>query len=375
MLRDYLSRGRQTVDQILARAKQVEPALARDALVGRLQAALQKGLVTYLARHRTEYWLLKQDNEDLKGEVAVQIDGEPEYCTYLPANVRDQSVVLDHFGIFNMQLPGREAKFYVSDLTVNERKVGLNRDPGWEGHGNRVRFVDHDFVRQNFGYESETSHAGGARGEIGGLIYNVEPINPLHGFYADDIGRLTLDDPIHFSGKVTFIEGSTDAGMYFGFFRRGREAELPPNTPGKGASGWPQPNVLGVVVDGPARVGWYFMPVCTAATRELYRSTPGRIFLPTRAQRIFTFDYDPRANNGVGRVIVTLDGEAPFGLDLKPDQRNAGATFDRFGLMSFRRGGKFSILYFDDLTYTTRRPIDAPAPRHHQKITTVPYPK
>jgi len=41
--------------------------------------------------------------------------------------------------------------------------------------------------------------------------------------------------------------------------------------------------------------------------------------------------------------------------------------------MSFRRGGKYSTLYFDDLTYTTRRP-DAPPARHEQKITTVPYP-
>ena len=79
--------------------------------------------------------------------------------------------------------------------------------------------------------------------------------------------------------------------------------------------------------------------------------------------------------SGAGRVTVTLDGEPPFTLDLKPEQRKAGATFDRFGLMSFRRGGKFSVLYFDDLTYTTRRGADDPAARREQKITTVPFPK
>ena len=116
---------------------------------------------------------------------------------------------------------------------------------------------------------------------------------------------------------------------------------------------------------------------CRSARRPPGSFTEARQgdFSPHAAHRTFTFDYDPRANNGIGRVIVTLDGEVPFTLDLKPEQRKAGATFDRFGLMSFRRGGKFSILYFDDLTYTTRRPIDAPAPRHHQQITTVPYPK
>ena len=107
--------------------------------------------------------------------------------------------------------------------------------------------------------------------------------------------------------------------------------------------------------------------------RQLSCDKTGTVFLPTRMPRTFEFDYDPAENKGVGRVTVKLDGEKPILLDLKPGQRKAGATFDRFGLMSFRRGGKFSVLYFDDLTYTTRRA--EPAPRHEQKITTVPFPK
>ncbi len=340
-----------------------------------MKAALEKGLVSFLARRRTEYWLLKQEKEDLKGAVTVQVDGGEVYRTYLPAALREQPVALDRFGIFNMQLKGGAAKLHVSDLTVNGREVDLSKDPGWEGRGNRTQFVERDFVRQNFGYSAETALAGGRKGEVGGIFYNVEPTNPLHGYYADDVGRLTLDDPIRFTGKITFIEGSTDAGMFFGFFRAEDEKRaLPPNVPGK-ASGWPQPNTLGVVIDGPARIGWYFMPSCTAAERELFTKTEGHVFLPTRTHRTFDFDYDPQANKGVGGVTVTLDGEPPFTLDLRPEQRKAGATFDRFGLMSFRRGGKFSILYFDDLTYTTRRAAGEPSPRHEQKITTVPYPK
>lgn len=128
-----------------------------------------------------------------------------------------------------------------------------------------------------------------------------------------------------------------------------------------------------MVVDGPAGIGWWFIPICTAADRKLSRDKPGAVFLPTRAPRTFEFAYDPGANNGVGRITVTLDGEPPIILDLTPEQRKAGAAFDRFGLMSFRRGGKYSTLYFDDLTYTTRR-ADAPAVRHEQEIITVPYP-
>jgi hypothetical protein len=61
-------------------------------------------------------------------------------------------------------------------------------------------------------------------------------------------------------------------------------------------------------------------------------------------------------------------------VDLKPEQRKAGATFDRFGLMSFRRGGKFSTLFFDDLTYTARRPAGYQPTFHKQQITRVQYP-
>lgn len=374
-LHGYLTTGRQTLEATLAKAQKVEPEMTSAALERRLQAALKKGLVTFLRRGGGPYWLLKQDREILKGAVTVQVDDGEIYRTYLEEALRDTPVELDRFGIFNMQLAGGSVAFHISDLAVNGRNIDLAKDPGWEGHGNRVQFVERDFIRQNFGY-SETGFAGGAKGEIGGIIYNVEPVNPLHGYYADDVGRLTLEDPIHFSGKTSFIEGSTDAGMFVGFFRAEDEKRvLPPNSRVTGATGWPQPNVLGVVVDGPARIGWWFIPTVTASDRKLSRKTDGTLFLPTRTQRTFAFDYDPRANKGVGRVTVTLDGETPFTLDLTPEQRKAGATFDRFGLTSFRRGGKFTTIYFDDLTYTTRRPADAPPVRHEQKITTVPYPR
>jgi len=373
-LRDYLISGRQTAEEILTKAQQVEPGLTKDALELRLKTVLKAGLVLFLERHGKKLWSLKQDGDNLKGAVSVQVDDGEEFRTYLPAALQEQPVTLDRFGIFNMQLYHGAMSFQISDLAVNGQKIDLSKDPGWEGKGNRTEFVERDFQRQNFGYCQDTNLAGGRKGEIGGQFYNVEPNDPLHGYYADEVGRLTLDDPIRFSGKITFIEGSTDAGMFFGFFRAEDEKRvLPPNT--TEVPGWPQPNVLGVVIDGPARIGWYFMPVCTAAKRELTRNHSGTVFLPTRTHRTFDFVYDPQANEGVGRITVTLDGQPPFTLDLTAEQRQAGATFDRFGLMSFRRGGKFSTLYFDDLTYTTRRLDKDSAVRHEQKVTTVPYPR
>lgn len=373
-LHDYLSTHRQTVDDILALATQVEPGVTRESIEKRLRQALLDGQVNFLHRHGHDYWTLKQEKEKLLGAVSVQIDGGQIYRTFLSENLRNEAVSLDRFGIFNMQLYHGAMTFHVSDLTVNGQKIDLSQDPNWPGHNNRTQYLEQDFQRQNFGYSPETHFAGGKKGEIGGELYNVEPNDPHHGFYADEVGQLTLDDPVHFSGKIAFTEGSTDAGMFFGYFRAADQLrELPPNIPGaKEIPGWPQPNVLGIVVDGPAKVGWYFTPTVAAADRHLFRDKTGVVFLPTRAHRTFNVDYDPTANDGVGCITVALDGEKPFSLPLTREQRKSGAAFDHFGLMTFRRGGKFSTLYFDDLIYTTRNPN---SPQHEQTVVKVPYPK
>jgi len=173
-LRACLTTGRQTAEEILAKAQQAESELTRDALEQRLKAALEKGLVRFLARHRKQFWLLKQEKETLKGAVTVQVDGGPEFRSYLSADMRNQPVVPDRFGIFNVQLYHGAVKFFVSDLTVNGRKIDLSKDPGWEGPGNRATFVERDFQRQNFGYSPDTAFAGGQKGEIGGQFYNAD---------------------------------------------------------------------------------------------------------------------------------------------------------------------------------------------------------
>jgi hypothetical protein len=107
--------------------------------------------------------------------------------------------------------------------------------------------------------------------------------------------------------------------------------------------------------------------------RSIASKKNGPVFLPTGDRHTFRFRYDPKANHGVGRITVWLD-EKEFALDLKPEQRAAGARFDHFGLMNIRRGGKYVILYFDDLTYTARRPKDYRRNWHPQRILKVSYP-
>jgi hypothetical protein len=49
--------------------------------------------------------------------------------------------------------------------------------------------------------------------------------------------------------------------------------------------------------------------------------------------------------------VVTLDGQ-PFRLDLRPEQRAAGARFNRFGFVTTHIDGNGQEIYLDDLRYT-----------------------
>jgi hypothetical protein len=366
-LKSYLSQRRQTAAEIFEEARQAEPGVTLEQIESRLREALALGLVAYLPKERGVFYTLLDSYENRKGSITFKLDDGRQYRDWLPSALHDGPVSMDRFGIFNMQIYHRVARFFVSDLTVNGTKIDLGKDPGWDGRGNRVTFIERDFQRQDFGY-SETNWAGERIGEIGGLFYRTEPIDPIHGYYADDVGRLSLDDAISFSGHISFVNGGTDAGMFFGYFNaRETMAEIQ-----DASAGMPLDDMLGIVVGGPTRVGYYFTALCSPK-REVALDKHGPIILPTGERHAFSFTYEPGANGGVGRIMVKLD-EKIFILNLTPQQRSAGATFDRFGMASIRKGGKYVALYLDDLTYTARRPQHYTPVYHEQQVTRVPYP-
>jgi len=225
-LKKYLTGKRQTTEQILETARKDEPELTKEQLEKRLVDAHAAGMIQYLQRTGHEsvigrtnwsgfFWFTKEGKPGGKGAMVMQLDGGQEFKFF----IRDQNepVYMDRFGLFNLQLYHQFVELYVTDLTVNGHKVDLSKDPGWEGQGNRVQFAEQDFQRQDFGY-SETNWAGEQIGEIGGIFSSAEPVDPLSGYYADDIGKLTLDDPISCSGTVCFTADSTDSGLEIGFF-------------------------------------------------------------------------------------------------------------------------------------------------------------
>jgi hypothetical protein len=403
LLKKIVTPQRQSEDDLFALAQKQEPALTRQQFRTQLEQAAERGLVGSTRLGDYEVWTANSTPADFKGAFSFQLDGGRVFKLYLSNEERDAPVVLDRFGIFNFQLYGRHwefydnestgtsSEFYLGDLTVNGVKIDLSKDPAWEGIGNRVSFVDGDFHgRHNFGY-SQTNWAGKQSGEIGGTIWRNEIIDPLHAYYADPVGTLTLDDPISFSGELVFVDGATDGDVQIGFFNAeqrkavftGGNRDYPPNlAEQKGARnkihlgfdkrGVDIGGIMGFTIGGPTRVGYYFAAQCKP-TAQTGRAVNGPVIHPDKRRRHFTFDYDPRANDGVGRMVCKLDEET-FALDLTREMRAAGATFTHFGISSIRVGGKWVTVYLDDVTYTARRASGHEAVPHEQKTVTVPYP-
>src|ERR1041385_1197213 len=89
----------------------------------------------------------------------------------------------------------------------------FDRDPGWEGHNNRMTPKKASVVKQDFGY-STTHFAGKAAGEMGGAIQRAtKPAS----YAAALTPAKTLEDRLSASGTFAMpVRGG--GGVFFGFF-------------------------------------------------------------------------------------------------------------------------------------------------------------
>jgi hypothetical protein len=356
-------------DSVLKRARKDEPSMTKNHLHELLLQARDAGLVDHWYRKGSYHlWDIEKEADQMKGRITFKFDDQPAVSYFLLPGHQDEPSDIDRFGVYNMQIYHGSMEFYLSDLIVNGEKIELSQEPHWDGLNNQITFKQTDFhAAQNFGY-SQANWAGNAPGEIGGRFYGTEVIDPLHGYYADDIGQLTLDDPISFSGWINFVEGAVDGRMLIGYFNRA--ARLAPIF-GE-YKGNPPHQFIGIEVMDQTQIGYSFTAVCSPR-QDLAFEERGPIFIPDRIKRQFSFQYDPTAGNS-GRITASL-GADTFSVDLTAEQRKIGATFDRFGLLNPRKGGKYVDVYFDDLTYMAKRPVDFKPILHQQKITLVPYPR
>src|SRR5688500_7087228 len=85
-------------------------------------------------------------------------------------------------------------------------------DPGWDGRNNRATDPGPRQIVQNFGFNSSSSNAGGAAGEIGGFITPAgEPA-----FYGKVITATSFNDPLSASGILNVPQGG--GHTLIGFF-------------------------------------------------------------------------------------------------------------------------------------------------------------
>jgi hypothetical protein len=275
-----------------------------------------------------------------KAEARRRFPDVTEFTVDLPDGFKKQGVSFDRFGLANLMKAGGSAMIYFGDLTLDGQPIDLSKDPGWVGQGNRDKYEDRERGgAHDFGYSPKTNFAGGSPGELGGSLWR----SGHYAYYADKVGPLSLDDRLEASGKVILQVGSPDSDMFIGWFGSAHK-DHPPATIG---------DFVGVHVGGPTRVGHYFHPVyatgkgTTGKTKEGPILTPGKVF-------DFSIDYDPKANDGLGEIKVTL-GKETASLPLKKGQKAEGATLDRFGLFTSDIGGQQVKIYLDNLKYTASR--------------------
>ena len=277
--------------------------------------------------------------ENFQQEAQARFPNTTTFTVDLPPGLRKEGAIFDRFGLCNMTKSGGAVTMYFGDLEYDGHAQAFSKDPGWIGVGNRANFEDYELVgAHDFGYSAKTSFAGGSPGEVGGILWRGLPFS----FYADRVGPLNLKQRLEASGKVKLVTAGPDSDIFLGWFNRTAEDK---------STGVAE-NCVGIHVGGPTRVGHYFIPVLTTAKGEKSVVRQGPILKPGK-----TFDwvlvYDPAANAGNGEMRVTL-GTETVRLALKQDQKNQGASLDRFGLFTSTTGGQMVKIYLDDLKYTIR---------------------
>ena len=315
----------------------------------------RSALIGVPSGRKVHRWELRYDpaGNNGAGVVTATIDGKTAVCHLDPGHKAD-GAVFNRFGLINvMKSADNGTEVYLDDVTVNGEAESFDKDPGWEGKSNRTSYQTHNVrPRFDFGY-SATNFAGGkARGEVGGLTFRGDCRYPERmAYYADRVGPLTLDKPIHASGKVALLRGVSDSTTLFGFFNVQTAMRSNPSQ----NQGLPD-GVVGVNIEGPSSEGFCFYPVARVAggDGEVAPDLRSVRILPDGAVHEWKFDYDPSTAGGRGRIMVTLDGRSVH-LDLEEGAKARGTTFDRFGLVTPWIDGNGQVVYFDDITFTTRQ--------------------
>ena len=284
------------------------------------------------------------------GQITLEIGKNTVTNTFtlnLAAGDKARGAVFNRFGMFSRQLDGEWMTVHMDDLVLDGVEEDFSTDPGWEGVGNEGIFTDCDVEYwHNFGY-SPTSRAGGSSGEVGGTMYRTEDDEPWNTAYYGAVvpGSLTLTNELQATGRVAMVRGASDSGLLLGWFDSAKATNA-------GVGGYCPTNFVGILLEGLSASGWYFRGFYRNSAGTKGDGAPGPFIVPDGTQHSWTCQYWPTANGGDGSITVTLDGQVNT-LNLAAGVKAAGATFDRFGLMNYQKGGHGLEAYFDDIRHST----------------------
>ena len=297
-------------------------------------------------------WTLRYDPAGNRGggSVTVTLAGETAVCHLDPGHKAD-GATFDRFGLLPvLKSADGGGEVWLDDVTVNGTTDDFVRDPGWEGLNNRREYVTGE-VRPRFDFGFSPTHFAGGRGagELGGLVFRGD-CREQHKLAAcgDRLATLTLDKPLRASGRLALRRGVSDSTTLLGFYHSTDSLAVGPAQD----SGFPR-CFLGLAIEGPSREGFFAYPAYRVrGGGQGYAGGDDRPHvLPDGAGHDWSLAYDPAGAGGRGRITLTVDGKA-VPLDLEKGHREAGARFNRFGLVTTWIDGNAQRVYFDDLTYT-----------------------
>jgi hypothetical protein len=222
------------------------------------------------------------------------------------------------------------------------RTENFDREPAnWEGVNNRNKYFEPKAVTQDFGHSSQTSHAGGKAGEVGGRINPAgEPA-----WYGYRLSKpLNLNTPMTAEGRMYVAKGS--GHCLLGFFNT--------NT----AEGWRTPNTLVARINGRGDTYHCHFEYCTSRWRAgagvIGEIVPGQRITPVEVPggkpHQWKMQYDPKGASGRGALTFTLNGVTAT-CEIEPAHRADGITVTHFGFLPVMKAWDGAgEIWIDDVT-------------------------
>lgn len=293
---------------------------------------------------RTHAWQIEYDPQgaENRGEIRLTLDGTC-YRAGLEPGHKEDGAEFDRFGILNVQATGNAIDIFMDQLEINGEVQSLESDPGWDSVNSRGQYDD-CIVRpyHDFGWRP-TARAGGAPGEIGGIVWRIEPQQIEQSLvYATPVVAVDTDVPLTVSGKIAFTAGSADSAALIGWFDDERAVGSPPR------------GFVGVLLEGPSRIGHYLRPIMSSLDGRNLLPDEGPIIRPDGISHAWSFRYDPVSAGQPGSLKLTLDSEE-VSLAVPGSITGVPWRMDRFGVLSWGQGGHYVEFFIDDLDLNGHR--------------------